>query len=97
MWHEPVTFPDGGYSVEAGLMEMLDRMRGGRWVVFKGQNDAWMEEARLLHRDERGLLVKEGDDAISSSRYAMMGMRHGRAGSRGDFYKPLNLSMQGFY
>jgi hypothetical protein len=42
MWHEAVTFPNGSYSVEAGLMEMLDRMRGGRWKVFKGQNDPWI-------------------------------------------------------
>jgi hypothetical protein len=78
MWHEAVTFPDGSYSVEAGLMEMLDRMRGGRWKVFKGQNDPWIEEARLYHRDEKGMLVKEGDDAISASRYALMGVRNGK-------------------
>jgi hypothetical protein len=73
-----VTFPDGSYSVEAGLMEMLDRMRGGRWKVFKGQNDPWIEEARLYHRDEKGMLVKDGDDAISASRYALMGVRNGK-------------------
>jgi hypothetical protein len=68
---------------------MLDRMRGQRWFVFKGQNDTWMEEARLLHRDERDLLVKEGDDAVSASRYALMGLRHGRTGGRGNFSRPL--------
>jgi hypothetical protein len=82
MWHEAVKFADGSYSVEAGLLEMLDRMRGGRWKIFKGQNDAWLEEARLYHRDEKGMLVKEGDDAVSASRYAMMGIRNGKTAKR---------------
>jgi hypothetical protein len=86
---------DGGNSVEAGLQAMLDRMRGQRWFVFKGQNDPWMEEARLLHRDERGLLVKEGDDAVSASRYALVGLRHGRTGSGRDFNRPLSRHVQG--
>ena len=51
MMHEHAQFDDGGVSVEAGLMEMADRMRGGRWKVFKGQNDSWFEEYRLYHRD----------------------------------------------
>jgi hypothetical protein len=38
MMHPHAQFEDGGVSVEAGLMEMADRMRGGRWRVFKGQN-----------------------------------------------------------
>jgi hypothetical protein len=35
-------------------MEMADRMRGGRWRVFEGDNDTWLEEYRLYHRDENG-------------------------------------------
>jgi phage terminase large subunit-like protein len=77
MWHEAVSFPDGGNSVEAGIQMMIDRMRGERWKVFKGANDGWLEEYRMFHRGEDGMLVKEGDDAISASRYGMMGMRHG--------------------
>jgi hypothetical protein len=34
------------------------------------QNDGSLEEYRMYHR-KGGLLIKEGDDAISSSRYAM--------------------------
>lgn len=49
MMHEHAQFDDGTVSVEAGLMQMADRMRGGRWKVFKGQNDGWMEEFRLYH------------------------------------------------
>jgi hypothetical protein len=74
MMHEHATFADGGNSVEAGVLEMADRMRGGRWKVFKGQNDAWLEEYRMYHRKD-GLLVKEGDDAISASRYGLMMLR----------------------
>ena len=57
-------FDDGTVSIEAGLMQMADRMRGDRWKVFKGQNDGWMEEYRLYHRDGDGRVVDENDDAI---------------------------------
>jgi phage terminase large subunit-like protein len=77
MMHEKATFEDGGMSVEAGVQEMHDRMRGGRWKVFRGQNDGWLEEYRLYHRQD-GLLVKENDDALSASRYALMMRRHGQ-------------------
>ena len=45
MMFEHAQFEDGGKSVEAGVLEMADRMRGGRWKVFRGQNDAWLEVA----------------------------------------------------
>ena len=35
-------------SVEAGLMDMLNRMQSGRFKVFKPLND-WWEEFRLYH------------------------------------------------
>jgi len=82
-------FDDGTVSVEAGLMEMVSRMRGGRLKVFRGQNDAWLEEYRLYHRDGDGRVVKENDDAISASRYGIMMRRFGRAGNW-DFHQPIN-------
>jgi hypothetical protein len=72
MLHDHAKFEDGGNSVEAGVQLLNDRMRGGRWKVFRGQNDGWLEEYRLYHRDANGLLVKDNDDAISASRYALM-------------------------
>ncbi|RWC46747.1 MAG: hypothetical protein EOS55_17420 [Mesorhizobium sp.] len=42
-------FPDGSVSVEAGLMEMLDRMQSGRFKVFATLAD-WFEEFRLYRR-----------------------------------------------
>ena len=62
-----------GISVEAGLAEMLDRMLTGRWRVFSHCAE-WLEERRLYHR-KNGRIVKEMDDAISASRYAMMMLR----------------------
>jgi hypothetical protein len=78
---EAACFEDGGRSVEAGVLEMADRMRGSpnsRWKVFRGQNDAWMQEVATYHR-VNGLLIKEHDDAISASRYGMMMRRHGQS------------------
>jgi phage terminase large subunit-like protein len=93
MMHEHATFDDGkSVSVEAGLMEMNDRMRGDRWMVFRGQNEAWLEEYRLYHRREDGRVVAEGDDAISASRYAMMMRRHGITDvGRSNFTRKLDL------
>lgn len=73
MLPERATFPDGSNSVEAGLMQMLDRMLSGRFKVFRTCG-AWLEERRLYHRLD-GKVVKERDDAISASRYAIMMLR----------------------
>jgi hypothetical protein len=77
---------------------MADRMRGGRWKVFKGQNDSWLEEYRLYHRgaDGRGRVVAENDDAISASQYGLMMRRHARvAGWKSRFYRPLEYPNPG--
>lgn len=70
MLREKATFDDGSNGVEAGVTEMLDRMQTGRWKVFSHLGE-WFDEFRLYHR-KNGLIVKEFDDLISSSRYAMM-------------------------
>ncbi|ASP92774.1 terminase large subunit domain-containing protein [Sinorhizobium meliloti] len=67
---ERATFEDGSNSVEAGLMEMLDRMITGRFKVFSTCGE-WFEEFRLYHRKD-GKVVKERDDVISASRYGLM-------------------------
>lgn len=67
---ERATFDDGSNSVEAGLMDMLDRMMTGRWKVFSTCGE-WFEEFRLYHRKD-GKVVKERDDVLSASRYALM-------------------------
>lgn len=73
MLSERATFSDGSNSVEAGLMEMLDRMQTGRFKVFNTCVE-WLEERRMYHRKD-GKVVKERDDTISASRYALMMLR----------------------
>ncbi len=73
MLSEHATHPTGGNSVEAGLMEMLDRMQTGRWKVFR-TCPHWLEERRLYHRKD-GKVVKLRDDVLSASRYGMMMLR----------------------
>lgn len=67
------TFADGGNGVEAGVMELLQRMQSGRFFVFEHLND-WWEEFRMYHRKD-GLIVKERDDIMDATRYAMMMLR----------------------
>jgi phage terminase large subunit-like protein len=69
MLAEHATNVDGTNSVEAAVLDMLERMNDGRWKVFDGPCPLWMEEFRLYHRDD-GKIVKEHDDLISASRYA---------------------------
>ncbi|WP_348632222.1 terminase family protein [Mesorhizobium sp. M1A.F.Ca.ET.072.01.1.1] len=60
-------FADGSVSVEAGLMDMLDRMQSGRFKVFSTLH-AWFEEFRLYHRKD-GQVVKLRDDLMAATRY----------------------------
>lgn len=76
MLNDRATFEDGTSGLEAGVMEMLDRMQTGRWKVFANCGK-WLGEFRLYHREE-GLIVKLRDDVISASRYAMMMRRFAR-------------------
>lgn len=71
---EHATHEEGGYGLEAAVMEMLDRMQTGRFKVF-AHCATWFEEFRVYHRD-KGLIVKERDDVLSASRYALMMRRH---------------------
>jgi phage terminase large subunit-like protein len=73
MYHENARFPDGGFGVEAGISLMLTRMQTGRFKVFKHLNE-WFEEFRLYHRKD-GMIVKERDDLMAATRYALMMLR----------------------
>jgi phage terminase large subunit-like protein len=70
MLAERATFDDGSNGVEAGLMDMLERMQTGRFKVFSNLDD-WFQEFRLYHRKD-GKVVKQMDDLMSASRYALM-------------------------
>jgi len=73
MLPERATFEDGTNGVEAGISDMLQRMQTGRWKVFSNCK-SWLEERRLYHRKD-GKIVKERDDVLSASRYALMMIR----------------------
>jgi phage terminase large subunit-like protein len=85
MLHEHAQFEDGSVSVEAGLMLMLDRMKTGRFKVLRHLND-WWEEFRLYHRKD-GRVVKEGDDLMAATRYALMMLRYARTRKEYDAFR----------
>lgn len=66
----------GGNSVEAGLMDILDRMQAGQFKVFEHLGD-FFEEMRMYHRDD-GKIVKTDDDLLDAVRYAVMMLRHAK-------------------
>jgi phage terminase large subunit-like protein len=86
-------FEDGSVSVEAGIMDMLTRMEAGRFKVFSHLND-WFDEFRLYHRKD-GKVVKEGDDLMSATRYAVMMLRHARVGGVKGFGRVLRYRQVG--
>ena len=56
-------------------MEIRDLMLKGKFKIFAGQRDL-LDEFLQYHRDERGHIVKVGDDILDSVRYAYMMRRH---------------------
>jgi len=71
MMPEHATWPSGGVGVEAGLVELYQRMENGTFKVFSHLSD-WFEEKLNYHRDENGHIVKVNDDLLSATRYAYM-------------------------
>ncbi len=70
-------FADGSTGLEAGLADMLDRMKTGRLKVAEHLAE-WWQEFRLYHRRD-GRVVKEQDDLLSATRYALMMLRFAKA------------------
>jgi hypothetical protein len=60
-------------------------MKTGRFKVLRHLND-WFEEFRLYHRQD-GRVVKEGDDLMAATRYALMMLRHARTGTAHDAFR----------
>lgn len=74
MISEPAAYPDKrGFGVEAGIAEMLERMRTGRFKVDANLGD-WWEEFRMYHRKD-GKIVKEREDLLCATRYGVMMLR----------------------
>lgn len=55
-------------SVEAGLMNVLERMQSGRLKIFDDL-EPWLKEFRLYRRDEKGKIVKRNDHLMDATRY----------------------------
>ena len=70
------TWPDGGVSTEAGVVEMDDRFKTGRLKVARHLLP-FFEEYRDYHRKD-GQLVKIRDDILSAVRVAVMAKRFAR-------------------
>jgi phage terminase large subunit-like protein len=66
----------GGQDTEPIVMETLDRMRTGRFKVFKNLG-AWFEELRSYHR-KNGKIVRVHDDLLSATHYGLMMLRCAR-------------------
>lgn len=91
MLAEHATHAEGGVSVEAGCMEMLERMQTGRLKVFRHLED-WLEEFRLYHR-KNGRIVDERDDLMASTRYGHMMLRNAVVQPKPAVYRPANVGM----
>jgi len=70
------TFPDGGNSTEAGIIEMQERFATGRLKVA-AHLAPWFQEFGLYHRKD-GLIVKLNDDLMSATRILVMARRFAR-------------------
>lgn len=58
-------------SVEAGILEVWERLSTGRLKVFS-TCISWLAEYRLYRRDERGHIVKKNDHLMDATRYAIV-------------------------
>ena len=67
------TNPDGSNFVEPGIMELLERMRTGRFKVFADMKE-FFDEFRRYHR-KNGKIVKEHDDLLDAVRYAALSVQ----------------------
>ena len=82
-------------SLEAGIQDMLIRMEGGRFKVFRHLND-WWDEFRLYHRKD-GKVVKEYDDLMSATRYAVMMLRYARTAQEyNSFHRKIEYPRSGY-
>lgn len=77
MLPEHATHPDGSNSVEAGILEMQERMATGRLKVASHLTQ-WFEEFHMYHR-KNGQVVRLKDDLLSATRYAIMMKRKAKS------------------
>ena len=78
MLPEHATWPDGGLSTEAGILEQQEREASGRLKVASHLSD-WFEERRFYHRKSMVRSKRVKDDLMSATRIGLMMKRFGRA------------------
>lgn len=74
MLRSHATYEDGSNSVEAGILDMQQRLESGKLKVA-GHLEEWLNEYRMYHR-EKGKIVKLHDDLMSATRYLIMSLRY---------------------
>jgi phage terminase large subunit-like protein len=81
------TWIEGGNSVEAGILEIQERMDSGRFKVASHLSD-WFAEKRLYHRKD-GVIVRTHNDLMDATRVALMMKREAKTVrlGPGDWYK----------
>jgi len=62
-------------SVEAGILDVWQRLSTGRLKVFKSLQH-WIAEYQMYRRDENGKIVKENDHLMDDTRYVVRGIEH---------------------
>lgn len=92
MLREHSTFPEGGYSPEAGVQVLLARMQTGRFKFFSHLHE-FEHEVSMYHRKD-GQLVKEFDDLISALRQAVMMLRFARVPPEGRVEPPSRVDAE---
>lgn len=60
-------------AVEAGILEVWQRLATGRLKVFSSCQN-WLSEHRLYRRDEKGRIVKKFDHLMDATRYLVLSL-----------------------
>lgn len=83
MLSEYAQFPDKrGVGLEAGLIEMQQRMDSGRLKVSRNLNQ-WIDEYRMYHRVD-GVVYDKDEDLLCSTRYGIMMLRYALSREQAD-------------
>lgn len=85
MWREHATFKEGGYSTEAGVEVIRQRMMTGRFKVFSHMTGL-LAEISTYHRKD-GQIVRKKDDLLSAVRQGMMMLRYARTPVRAPMFE----------
>jgi hypothetical protein len=86
------THPDGGFSTEAGILEMHERMKTGRFKVAAHCRDFFAEFRGYARKD--GVMVKLNDDVLSSVWVGVMARRFAQPGPLGPYAPPRSTTPQ---